>query len=75
MNPEPYAGRLFFGNERRTFVRIPVMAQELDLLPQQDFTASCQEIADLYSMLRHKCTQDELLLEFDRNPAVTAQTH
>jgi len=59
MNTVPYAGSLFFGNERRTFVRIPVMALELDLLPQQAFTASCQEVADLYSMLQYKCIQDD----------------
>jgi hypothetical protein len=54
MNPEAPQGNIYFGNDRRTFARPPVNTPESELLKEQALKTTCQEIVDLYSMLRHK---------------------
>jgi hypothetical protein len=63
MIPEPDKSSMYFGNERRTFARNQVTNLELELLQEQAFKTTCQEIADLYSMLRHKGIQGAQLDE------------
>jgi hypothetical protein len=63
MNTELQKNSMFVGNERRTFARFPVTSLELDLLQEQAFKTTCQEISDLYSMLRHKGIQGAQLHE------------
>ncbi|MDA8431133.1 MAG: hypothetical protein M0T70_17910 [Geobacteraceae bacterium] len=54
MNPEAPPETRFFGNERRTFPRLPLNTPEPELPGEQTFKTTCQEIVELYSMLRHK---------------------
>jgi hypothetical protein len=75
MNPEQQQSIQYFGNERRTFTRDEPITLELEYLREQMLQTTCQEIADLYTMLRHKCLQDELALEFAHYPAQKVQIH
>jgi len=75
MNQHQQKNNLFIGDERRTFARNPAATHELEYLREQMLQTTCQEIADLYTMLRHKCTRDEQLLELVHYPAINAQTH
>jgi len=75
MNPEQQKSSMFFGNERRTFARIPVATLELDLLQEQAFKTCCQEISDLYHMLQVKCSQKDLYHTAAIFPVITEQTH
>jgi hypothetical protein len=75
MNPEQHKSSMFFGNERRTFARIPVADLGLDLLQEQAFKTTCQEISDLYHMLQVKCSQGDPLHAAANYPAAMEQTH
>jgi len=75
MNPEKHKSSMFFGNERRTFARIPVATLELDLLQEQAFKTTCQEISDLYHMLQDKCSQSDQLPARATYPVTMEQTH
>jgi hypothetical protein len=75
MNPEQRKNSMFIGNERRTFARIPVATLELDLLQEQEFKTTCQEISDLYHMLQVKCCQGDQFHAAANFPVTTEQTH
>lgn len=74
MNPEQHNSIQYFG-ERRIFTRNDSITLELEYLREQMLQSTCQEIADLYTLLRHKCMQDELALEFAHYPATKVQSH
>jgi hypothetical protein len=63
MIPEPNESSMYYGSERRTITRNQTNTLELELLQEQTFKTACQEIADLYSMLRHKGIQGDQLDE------------
>ncbi len=75
MNSNQQKINLTCGNERRIFRRDDSITLELEYLREQLLQTTCQEIADLYTMLRHKCMQGEGLLEFAQYPDLQTQSH
>ena len=53
MNAQPTNDSIYLGNGGRGFAELPVNSNE----SEQAFRTSCQETADLYKMLQHKCNQ------------------
>lgn len=75
MNPEAPQEMIFFGNERRTFPRPPLNTPESDLLKEQAFKTTCQEIVDLYSMLQHKSIQGNRLPALVQYPVIMVTSY
>jgi len=75
MNPDRQKNNLTCGIERRIFRRDDSITLELEYLREQLLQTTCQEIADLYTMLRHKCMQGDGLREFTPYPDLRVQTH
>jgi len=74
MNPEQHNSIQYF-YERRIFTRDESITLELEYLREQMLQTTCQEIADLYTLLRRKCIQDDHTLEFAHYPATKVQIH